>query len=77
MRFNKDGETYCQNYKIGYLQNLASALGYGNYKVNKKIAGSSCRSVWLNRTGYFESSSTGEYEGDSEELFPNEVEFYH
>merc|ERR1712136_431219 len=34
MRFNRGGETNCQNYHPGYLQNLASALGYENYQIN-------------------------------------------
>ena len=77
MRFNKAGETYCQNYNIGYLQNLANALGYGNYKVNTKRSRNGCRSVWLKSNGYFESSSTAEYGGDMGREFPQDVQFYH
>ena len=71
MRFNQAGEILCQNYHPKYLQNLASALGYGYYKVSKKKTGNTCKLVWLNRNGDFESSS-----GDGLMELPYDVQFY-
>ena len=47
MRFNKKGETKCQNYHIKHLKVLAKSLGYSDYKVNGKKSGNGCTQVSL------------------------------
>lgn len=70
MRFNQAGQQECQNYHPKYLQNLAKALGYQNYKVAIKTSGNHCRLAWIDASGSFQTSS-----GDSTLKLPNEVSF--
>ena len=53
MRFNKMGESECQNYHPDYLENLAWSLGYSNYRVDGKKSGNGCRQVSLDSCGKF------------------------
>ena len=71
MRFNKIGETNCQNYDLNYLQNLASSLGYSNYKVDVKKTGNSCTIVWLDSNGNFQSTG-----GSSSMELPYDISFW-
>ena len=57
MRFNKKGETTCNNYHPDYLQNLATSLGYNTYVVNVKRAANGCRLVWLDGDGNWQAAS--------------------
>ena len=57
MRFNKKGETTCNNYHPDYLQNLATSLGYNTYVVNVKRAANGCRLVWLDGDGNWQAGS--------------------
>ena len=70
MRFNKKGETTCQNYHPDYLQNLATSLGYSTYVVDTKKRGNSCTLVWLDGNGNWQSAS-----GDSALELPYDVTF--
>ena len=57
IRFNKKGETSCQNYHPDYLQNLATSLGYSTYVVDKQRAGNDCSLVWLDENGILQYAS--------------------
>jgi len=56
MRFNKMGESECQNYNPDYLGNLAWSLGYSNFTVNAKKSGNLCTFVSLDECGKFQTS---------------------
>ena len=71
MRFNKAGKTFCQNYSLNHLQNLARSLGYINYRVNVKKRGNSCNLAWLDSKGHFRSSYGSIYN-----FLPYDVEFW-
>ena len=66
MRFNKMGESECQNYHPDYLENLAWSLGYSNVTVNAKKSGNGCPFVSLDGCGEFQTGHLP--------TFPNEVE---
>ena len=57
IRFNRKGETACQNYHPAYLHNLAKSLGYSTYVVNMKKGVNACPLVWLDGYGNWQSSS--------------------
>ena len=71
MRFNKISETNCQNYHLNHLQNLASSLGYSNYRVDVKKTGNSCTLVWLDSSGNFQTTA-----GSSAIELPFDVSFW-
>ena len=71
MRFNKKGETLCQNYHPDYLGNLARSLGFSSYRVDVKTSGNSCDLVWLDSNGNFQIST-----GNSLNEKPYDVSFW-
>ena len=75
MRFNRVGETKCQNYDPDYLQNLARSLGYSKYTVNLKKYGGNCKLVWLDSNGEFQSAREFQ-EFNTTISYPFDIEFW-
>lgn len=78
MRFNI-ATTYqlriCHDYHPNYLQNLAKALGYSNFRIDSKKAGTSCALAWLDASGNYQEKKRDKIK-DARIEKPYSVSFY-